>query len=445
MMQVSAKTINTYRMEMSMFYKAAKIVKEHKEDLAKEVSNWVKENYPGRTKDYDKCARDLGHIINTLVYCLDDGDHVPVDYVARMFFDNWKLQLKSLHVEFEAYTLLGEKIKELTKDAEEGAGQHVKTALDKLKIYLDKGILTNSDERPLQVSDDGTRVKHVVYSWDEEKRIMENMQQCQRNWKLDYKIPPQAVDYLLWVARNAPTKQHEAYYDVYYSTDRETIDYLYQFSWGSTQSRNPPAMWRNSQMNANMYMIFVCKQPPTMYNCNNDGTDQNAFSESRWENSIVSVGMAMGLVMRAANKMGLRTGPNKVKDLGPDYDMEWEKQLGIYDDVKAGTKRLFFGLGIGMPRGDMYRWESVDTEMAIGASNGHHVSTTWRDPDWDPKTKNGKEKRKIDIIDIKDYKGEKLTDPYGNEHVIPDDHSIKINTPHLRDIKSIEIPKRSND
>ena len=426
-----------------MFHKAAKILKENKEDLANEVSWWVKENYPGRTKDYDKCARDLGHIINTLIYCLDDGNITPVDYVARMFFNNHYLQLKSLHVEFEAYNVLEYKIKNLIQDAEDGADDIIRLAIAQLKKYLDKGIMTNSDEHP-RSGDDASRWKHQIYSWDEEKRIMENMQQCQRNWNLDYEIPVQAVDYLLWVAQNAPTKQHEAYYDVHYSTDRETIDYLYQFSWGSTEARHPPAMWRNSQMNANMYMIFVCKQPPTMYNCNNDGTDQNAFSESRWENSIVSVGMAMGLVMRAANKLGLRTGPNKVKDLGPDYDFEWEKTLGIYDDVKAGTKRLFFGLGIGLPRRDMYRWESVDTEMAIGASNGHHVSTRWREPDWDPKTRNGSDKRKIDIIDIKEYAGQKLIDPYGNEHTIPESHSIKINTPRKRDIKTIEIPKRSN-
>ena len=70
-------------------------------------------------------------------------------------------------------------------------------------------------------------------------------------------MPKEHVDYLLWVAQNAPSKQHEAYYDIHYSTDRKVIEELYKWSWGYTHSGKPPATWRNPQMNANLFMLFV--------------------------------------------------------------------------------------------------------------------------------------------------------------------------------------------
>ena len=41
--------------------------------------------------------------------------------------------------------------------------------------------------------------------------------------------------------QNAPSKQHEAYYDIHYSTDRKVIEELYKWSWGYTHSGKPPA------------------------------------------------------------------------------------------------------------------------------------------------------------------------------------------------------------
>lgn len=423
---------------MSIMNNSVELLKKNKTILSNTVSNWVKENYPFRTQHYDKCTRDVSHIIDTLILCLKDNKLDPVEFLARRFFKRGILQLKSTGVEFEAYNVLLNEIKILISDSDDY--NLCKSAVFKLKEFLHKGVLTDVDKIPA-TADRETMIQHTRYAWDDEQRIMRNMQQCQRNWYLDYKLADDTIEYLLWIAKNAPSKQHEAYYDVYYSSDREVIEYLYQFSWGSTYRRNPPSCWRNSQMNANFYMIFVCKQPPTMYNCNNDGTDQDANGLSRWENSIISVGMAMGLVMRAANKMGFSTGPNKIKDLGPDYNYEWEKRLGIYEDVIAGRKKLYYGLGIGVANSNRPRWESDDTELALGASNGHNITTQYDDPDFNPIKENGQEKRKVKIVDVKGRAGEEVEDPYGNIHVLPEKHEIKINTIKERDIKTIEIPK----
>ena len=76
--------------------------------------------------------------------------------------------------------------------------------------------------------------------------------------------------------------------------------------------------------------------------------------------------------MRAAAKMGYHTGANKSHgDLnGNDF---WEKRLGILDDVKKGTKKIAYGLGVGRPQEGRPRWESDQTELAIGAGNGSNL------------------------------------------------------------------------
>jgi len=429
-----------------MYTKSSKLLKTKVSEIANNATQWIVDNYPEHAGNLDKRLENMSYVLNALVYCLQDGSTEPMNRTAGLFFNgSGVLQIKPLHVEFDAYNFL---IKEISNTFFNGSGLATESSaielcdssIQLLKKNLSKGIAIDNDDISVNMEHEN-RIKHTLYGWDDEKRIMLKMQQCQRNWDLSHKISPDVVNYLLWIAQNAPSKQHEAYYDVYYATDRSTIDYLYKFSWGSTHRKNPPAMWRNSQMNANLYMIFVCKQPPTMFNCNNDGTLQNPWGQSRWDNSIISVGMAMGLVMRAANKMGYSTGPNKVVDLGPDYDFEWEKKLGIYEDVQAGTKKIFFGLGIGVANSGRPRWESDDTEFAIGASNGHNVTTKYNDPDFEPMTKNGQEKRKIKIVDIREYGNQTLIDPYGNKQVIPTEHSIKINTIYHRDIKAIEIPK----
>ena len=146
---------------------------------------------------------------------------------------------------------------------------------------------------------------------EQEKEYIKKIQKCQRNWDYSKTIPKQHVDHLLWVAQNAPSKQHEAYYDIHYSTDRKVIEELYKWSWGFTHSGKPPATWRNPQMNANMFMLFVMKHPPTSRNYLNEGSVTPTDHPARWENGLVAVGTALGLVMRSAAELGYATGCNK--------------------------------------------------------------------------------------------------------------------------------------
>ena len=105
------------------------------------------------------------------------------------------------------------------------------------------------------------RIKRMYYGWDEEKEIIRELQKCQRNWDYSKTIHQEIIDYLLWTAQNTPSKQHEGYYDLYWSADRKVLEELSKYTWGTTHTRNPPSNYRNSQMNANLYILWVLTNP----------------------------------------------------------------------------------------------------------------------------------------------------------------------------------------
>jgi len=282
----------------------------------------------------------------------------------------------------------------------------------------------------------------MTYDWDKEREVLETMKQCQRNYH--YKkwndmapnLKKHIISQLLYVATNSPSKQYESHYDVYWTADRKVIDEISKYTWGNTHRRKPPSTWRNTQANASMYILWVAKEPSTNLNCNADGTLKENSHHERWFNSYCSIGISVGLTMRTAVKMGLVTGANKShNDL--NGNAFWEKRLGILDDVKEDKKRITYGLGIGFPQEGRPRYESDDTELMIGASNGSKITTT--EQETHPIT--GMKMRKAKIVDIKGKENTIVKDPYGVEHMLPEKPTFKINTSlhSLRDIKVTEI------
>ena len=276
--------------------------------------------------------------------------------------------------------------------------------------------------------------KKTMYSFDKERDIILNSQKCQRNWDTTRKILPEVRDHLLWIAQNVPSKQHEAYYDVYWTDNRKVLEELSNYTWGNTHSRIPPSNWKNTQQNASLYILFVAKEPETLLNCNADGSLKDNQHPERWLNSYVSIGIAMGMILQSANRLGLSTGCNKNhNDInGNDF---WENKLNILDDVSRGVKKITYGIGIGFPQKDKPRYWSDQTELMIGASNGSRITLT--DQETHPRT--NKKMRKAKIVDITKCAGKMLEDPYGNLHKIPKVSLTKINTPRLRKINLFEI------
>ena len=280
-----------------------------------------------------------------------------------------------------------------------------------------------------------------IYDWDKEHEVLEKMKRCQRNWdykkydEMNERNKERHIEELLYVAQNTPSKQYESHFDLYWTADRNVIQEISRYTWGNTHRRTPPSTWRNTQANASVYIIWVAKEPNTQLNCNADGTLKENSHRERWLNSYCSIGISVGLTMRAAIKMGYTTGANKShNDInGDDF---WGKKLGILDDIEKDVKKIAYGLGIGFPQKNRPRWESDDNELLIGTGNGGRVTLTGQDVH--PRT--GLKMRKARLVNIKGNENKVMVDPYGVKHIIPETTDTKINTSvYRRDIKITEI------
>ena len=379
-----------------------------------------------------KCVRDTGYNLNAIESDLETGGIRNTLEVAKQYWQGTKSQLGKGEQNYavEVNNLLEQRLH--------------KEDIDKAKVSLLINVMNEivqyGFERNFGFGNDmENRIKNVFYEWDRERDLILKIQKCQRNWdyeKFDYNkvFYKECVHQLLWVAKNSPTKQHEGYFDIYWTVDRKLIQELSRYTWGYTAQRTPPATWRNSQSNANMYFVWVAKEPTTTLNCHADGSTKENTDKNRWQNAYCSIGLSIGLTLRAAASMGFSTGCNKShNDLdGDDY---WEKKLGILEDVKAGKKQICYGMGIGYPQAGRPRWESDEVELAIGAANGSKLTTTEQEKH--PRT--GLKMRKIKIVNIINDGGKKIEDPYGNIHTIPNKVELKVNSFRDRGIEVTEI------
>ena len=83
-----------------------------------------------------------------------------------------------------------------------------KNGRNKLDNRFDRRQLMRSSNRLERMA----ALRRNMYDIDYEKDIILDTQKCQRNYDLSKKIEPEYRDYFLWLAANAPSKQHEGYF-----------------------------------------------------------------------------------------------------------------------------------------------------------------------------------------------------------------------------------------
>jgi len=203
---------------------------------------------------------------------------------------------------------------------------------------------------------------------NEEKKIIDTIRRCQRNWDLEKTIPEEHINHWIYIAQNSPSKQDEAYYNTYVITNKEKIEFLLDQTWGHTMKIAPgnfTGVTRNTQMGANAYFLFTLKLPPTVREIwdsgkpyDQDGIDYNV----RMKNGHAAVGMVMGLIAQSAARLGYKTGFNTNHGMrGSPCLKIWHDTLGISD-----KEEIAFGVGIGYPQDGRRRNEHDETEFLVG-------------------------------------------------------------------------------
>jgi hypothetical protein len=194
--------------------------------------------------------------------------------------------------------------------------------------------------------------------------VSKRIRRCQRNWDHSKTVPDKDVKILAEVAKHAPSKQDEGYYDIAIIQSREIIEQIYPHTDGFTVHNPETGKWDitllNAQANANVLFIWHPKEPNAKSNRNfwnkttglirdeheaerlGQAKPNNSFSRVV-ENAYCAMGCSITATAWAAAEMGYVTGINKNLSM---------------DEISEITGMPFprFSLGIGFPKLSEDKW-----------------------------------------------------------------------------------------
>jgi hypothetical protein len=196
-------------------------------------------------------------------------------------------------------------------------------------------------------------------SLEEDKRVIDTIRRCQRNWDLSKEIPVEHIQHWKYIATHSPSKQDEGYYNVRIIKNRELIDQLKLHTWGQTvKVGNLKGVARNSQMAASVYILFTEKLSETQREIDIAGNPIALDDIVKTKNASVAAGIAGGLIAQSAASLGYCIGFNS-NHSEPEI---WHSLLRI----RASKEALMFGIGIGFPQENRPRNETDEQEFYIG-------------------------------------------------------------------------------
>ena len=180
-------------------------------------------------------------------------------------------------------------------------------------------------------------------------KISKTIRKCQRNWDLSKTIPEEHIQHLAYIAKHAPSKQDEAYFDLVIIKSRNIIDKIHEWSVGFSMfddAGNPLPSLKNPQTAANILFLWLKKPPLTIRNFYQERWNHNEINgmpkrqdePSRRDNAYTSIGISTGVTAWAAAELGYVTG--------------FSKNLGESNALKALLNidlEPTYSLGIGFP------------------------------------------------------------------------------------------------
>lgn len=160
----------------------------------------------------------------------------------------------------------------------------------------------------------------MTIEYNEIKRAIGRSQHCQRNWDLSRKIPQEDLDLFIEAVTECPSKQNIAFYNAHFVTNREIIERVHDFTDGFTASYDPPVTTTNTQVLANLLVVFeeaeLCtekrsdhvrnQQTKAYVESGGDPSEETAALLDR--DKCMAVGVAAGYLNLAGSLLGYSTG-----------------------------------------------------------------------------------------------------------------------------------------
>ena len=161
-----------------MYYTAANIVLENKENIISNLLLWIKNTHPNRTDTLSKCDRDLRNVINAFINGLKFNNKEHIQFIVEEFYRNNTLQLQSTDVEVACYTMLRDQIIELCGGEIHANSESLQT-INHIK-YLYNELINQLVNGPVYTEMNVEKASFIA-------------ERCQRNW--DYDNPVSIADY----------------------------------------------------------------------------------------------------------------------------------------------------------------------------------------------------------------------------------------------------------
>ena len=96
----------------------------------------------------------------------------------------------------------------------------------------------------------------MAIAHNEVKKAILRSQHCQRNWDLTKQIPEADLDVLINAVTQCPSKQNIAFYKIHFVTNRSHIEKIHDATDGFTISYEPLKTTTNTQVLANLLVVF---------------------------------------------------------------------------------------------------------------------------------------------------------------------------------------------
>ena len=152
-------------------------------------------------------------------------------------------------------------------------------------------------------------------SHNEIAKVVVKSQHCQRNWDLTKTIPEEDIELMIHSVTNCPSKQNVSYYNVYFISDRKTINEIHKRTDGFVINKNQDTV-TNSQTLANLLVAFTSKNINIESNVHRNVEIDNIKNNSKSFDDIsaldrdknMAIGIAAGYLNLISSMLGYSTG-----------------------------------------------------------------------------------------------------------------------------------------
>jgi len=150
----------------------------------------------------------------------------------------------------------------------------------------------------------------------------------QKTWDLSRQVSQTHIDHWIDQIKHSPSPQDEGLYDVYFITDRNKINALYEESWHECDI--PERAIRSKQLQSNLVIVFVQRNTRTF---RTHHFSYVAKPPSIWEKAVKDtntvVGIISTIIANDAITLGYKTALHRCNDLFPNQKNNWCSILGI--------------------------------------------------------------------------------------------------------------------